>query len=148
MNYPSPKKRAAMSAMCSLLAPVGLVFWLGVLNPVLLDLEDEPAANLVFLLYWVHLAGAIPCVVGWAVGFRPFVIQGEKRPDVQSIFKLVRITATIGACWGFLFVLAFDANWVWLLSMSLAGIGPGLAYGLWLRRQMRGSSRSRRARHG
>ncbi len=148
MSYPSPRKRATMSAVYCLLVPTGFVFWLGVLNPAFLDLEDRPAMNLAYLIFWTHVVLATPCIVSWAVGMRPFVIQGEKRPHVQSLAKLVRITATIGVCWGLLLVLAFGAEWNWVIALIPAWVGPGLAYGLWLQQQMRGASRFRRARLG
>ena len=148
MTYPSPRKRATMSAVYCLLVPLGLVFWMGALYPRHLDLEDRPARNLLNIVLIVHVIGVIPCVVSWAVAFRPFVIQGEKRPHMQGLAKPIQITATIGLCWALLLVLVLGAEWSWGIALVLAWVVPGLAYGLWLQRQMRGASRSRQVRLG
>lgn len=137
MSYPSPNRRAAMSALSCLIVPTGVVFWMAVLDPLALGEPDQPIARLTFALFWVHVVGLIPCAISWFVGVRPFVIQGEKWPTEANLSKLAGITAMNGACWGLLFVLAFGAPWVWFLALTLAWCGPGLAYGAWLQRKVR-----------
>ncbi len=121
--------RLAVSAVMSLLAPIGVSFWWSFLTGV--DIHDFLCVLLVVSFY-----GAIPFFLSWALGFLPFVVRGKDIPSVQGVFKLTLITTCIGMIWGSLIALIFEAP-VMLAAMTLAGIGPGLGYGLWLNVRLR-----------
>ncbi len=113
----------------SLLAPVGVSFWLSFLTGG--DIHE-----FLWMLPVVSFYGAIPFYLSWALGFLPFVVRGKDVPRVQGVIRLTLITTCIGLIWGSLLALTFEAP-VMLAAMTLAGIGPGLGYGLWLNVRLR-----------
>lgn len=149
MNYPSQSERVEMGAVMSLLGPVGFAFWMSLLGPMGSSRLEDPAEFLGSMAGWFVMSlivGAIPFLLSWYVGFRPFVKLGVERPRVTSVLVLVCITGINGAVWGILL------TWLnlWMLPvMTLAGIGPGLGYGIWLRFKLRAVDRFRpRSRAG
>ncbi len=127
-----------VSALASMLAPSAVVLALLLISlPGSIGSNDD-GQGFLFLYFMVaaNFIGAVPALISWAVCFRPIVIQGRHRPQVRSVKELARSTAIVGGCWGLLFSLV-SGWWVWIPIMALAGIVPGLAYGVWLDGEMR-----------
>ena len=77
-------------------------------------------------------------LVFWMGALYPRHLDLEDRP-ARNLLNIVLIVHVIG-------VIPCVVSWG--IALVLAWVLPGLAYGLWLQRQMRGASRSRQVRLG